>query len=110
MEVLITVSLDYLLNFRLEVLILLLGTLSHVLNVLLFVEWYFQSATVCVHTLQNLPVLHRCLEESRIEWEPDALLDTLVLCKGIDTVLLELDQTAALAHVTDATHRLQRAS
>ena len=48
---------DYFLNLGMIVLVLLLGALSHVLNILFLIEWHFESATVRIHTLQDLSVL-----------------------------------------------------
>ena len=73
-------------------LVLLLSALSHILNVLLFVQGNLQCATVGIDTLQDLSILHRCLKEGRIQRESHTPFDSLMLDEGIYTALLELDQ------------------
>ena len=58
--------LEYFLDLLRKMFVLLLGSLGHVLHVLLLVEGHFQRATVSVHALQDLPILHACLEKGRI--------------------------------------------
>ena len=75
-------------NLTLIVLILLLCTLSHILDVLLFVKGYFHRAAVGIHALQYLPIVHTCLEKCRVERKVDALLDALMLFEWVDTLML----------------------
>ena len=55
-----------LLNLGVIVLVLLLRSLCHVLDILLLVERDLECAAVSVHALQDLPVLHTGFEESRV--------------------------------------------
>ena len=82
------------LNLLREVLKLLLRPLRHILNVLFLIQWNLERATVSIHTLKDLPILHACLEKGRIEREPNHLFDALMLNEGINTTLLQFSQTA----------------
>ena len=104
LEFLITVPAYYTLNLFLIVLVLLFGPLRHVLNVLLFVQWDLHRPAVRVHALQDLPILHACLEKGRIEREVDAGFDSLMLFERVDALILEISQAAVVAN---AAHRGQ---
>ena len=77
-------------------LVLLLGTLSHVLNILLLVEGHLKCAAISIHALQNLPILHTGLEEGRVEGETYLLFYSLMFDKRVNAAFLELCQTASM--------------
>lgn len=79
---------DYFLNLGVIVLVLLLGALSHVLNILLLIKRHLKRSAISVHTLQDLPILNTCLEKSRVQREVYALLHSLVLPERIYSKLL----------------------
>ena len=85
---------DDLLNLCLIVLVLLLGALSHVLDILLLIKRHLERSTVSIHTLQDLPILHTCLEKGWIQRKVYALLHSLVLSERIHSMMLQIDQTA----------------
>ena len=81
-------ALNYSLNFLRIVLILLFGSLCHVLNILILVQRHFEGTYVCVHALKDLPILYTCLEKGWIKWKLYDFFETFMLFKGINTMLL----------------------
>ena len=79
-----------LVDFRYVMVMLLAGTLRHILQVLLLVQRDFYRARICIHTLKRESIMHACLEEGRIQGEVDALLDSIVLCERINAILLQV--------------------
>ena len=96
------------LNLLREVLKLLLRPLRHILNVLFLIQWNLERATVSIHTLKDLPILHACLEKGRIEREPNHLFDALMLNEGINTTFLQFSQTALVGEGAHAACPLRR--
>ena len=66
LKLLVPMTLQNAVNLLLKVLELLLCSLSHVLHILLLVQGDFQRTAVCVHALQDLPVLHASLEKGGV--------------------------------------------
>ena len=89
-------------NLLLEVFELLSGPLCHILNILLLVQGDFQCSTVGIHALQDLPVLHACLEKGRIQWKANTLFHSFMLDKGIYAAFLELGKTTCVRKIVGA--------
>ena len=66
LKLLVPMTLQNAVNLLLKVLELLLCSLSHVLHILFLVQGDFQRTAVCVHALQDLPVLHASLEKGGV--------------------------------------------